>query len=70
MLNDDPKPALTSRAVWGGVVAILAGGAGLLGYAVSPEDAGALTDLISSGAAVIGGMLAIIGRIRATRRIG
>jgi hypothetical protein len=70
MLNDDPKSALSSRAVWGGVVAIVAGAAGLFGYAVSPEDVGALTELISGGAAVIGGILAIIGRIRATRRIG
>ena len=34
----DTKGLLASKAVWGGIIAVLAGAAGIFGYTVSPED--------------------------------
>lgn len=78
------KPAIRSLGVWGGAVATVAGGAGLLGYTVSAEEASALGQqadavaaavsqavlLVSSLASAVGGIIAIIGRVRARARIG
>lgn len=69
MLNQT-KSMLASRGVWGGATALLAGLAGLLGYSVSPADQVSLVNLATGLAAAVGGILAIIGRIRATKRIG
>lgn len=70
------KSALGSTAVWGGLVAILAGLAPLVGYTVSADDQAALVNLIQSGmvtvtaaASLVGGIMAVYGRIRATRQI-
>jgi cell division protein FtsX len=78
------KPAARSLGVWGGAVAAAAGALGLIGYAVTPEQAAELgqqTDalvaaavelvtLFAGVASTVGGILAVVGRIRATRRIG
>ena len=60
------KPALRSRAVIGGVIAV---GAGLFGV---PVDVGTQTSLVSTAvdlASAIGGLLAIWGRLKATHVI-
>lgn len=64
------KSALTSKAVWGGIIAVGAGLAGLIGYQIAPTDQANLVDLLTSIAAGIGGVVAIVGRIVATKRIG
>ena len=64
------KSALASRGVWGGGIAVLAGVVGFLGYTISAADQRSIIDLIENAAALIGGALAIYGRIRATKRIG
>ena len=73
---DDQKPFYASTPVWGGGVAVLAGVAGLFGYSISPADQAALADsisqliaLVTSIAAVAGGVTAIWGRVRATKTI-
>lgn len=60
------KPWWQSRSVWGGVVAAGAGIAGALGYHF---DVALTTELVTSVAGAVGGVLAIVGRIRATRPI-
>jgi len=56
--------ALTSRGVIGGVLAVAAG---VFGF--TAEDTAELETLITNGGAVVGGLLAVIGRIRAKREI-
>lgn len=68
MLSDTKSP-FASRAVWGGVSAIAGSGLGLLGYTLSPADAQALPVLLSSVAAGVGGIAAIVGRVRASKKI-
>lgn len=68
---DGVKGALSSKGVWGGILAVVAP---LIGYIfhinVTDMDTQQLADLLSSLAAGIGGIVAIIGRITATKRIG
>jgi uncharacterized membrane protein len=66
----DTKPWYASRAVIGGVLAVAAGIAGMLGYTISPADQASIIDLVAGLAASVGGVLAVIGRVAATRRIG
>lgn len=66
------KPALASKGVWGGALAALAGvvpvAAAALG--LDAETQGHLVEVLAGLGAVIGGVLAIWGRVAATRRIG
>lgn len=68
MFNETKSPFL-SLGVLGGGGAIITGLAQIAGYAVTPVDAAdlstAVTGLITSAA----GLIAVIGRIRATKRV-
>ena len=74
---EESKAWYQSIGVWGGVTGTVAGVAGLFGYTISPEDqanvANALSQtvtLVSSLAALGGGLAAIFGRVRASKAIG
>jgi hypothetical protein len=74
---DDTKSLLASRTVWGALIAIAASLAGAVGLSISAAEQATALDLIDQAfgewdriAALIGGGLALYGRIRATRRIG
>lgn len=64
------KGFFESKTIWGGLIAFLAGVAGLLGYAVSDADAEQLVAYITGAAGVVGGIYAIYGRIKASKVIG
>lgn len=73
----DTKAWWKSAGVWGSLVAVAAGGAGMLGYSISPEDqahlVNAATKSVELGTAALslfGGLVSLWGRIRATKRIG
>ena len=64
------KSWLASKAVWGGLIAIVATVATWFGYGMSAGDqAGIVDGLVIVGGAV-GGLLAIVGRVYATKQIG
>lgn len=72
----DAKPWYQSSGIWGGLIAVIAPVAGYFGYAFTADDAKALADgvtqLIVAGsgmASIGGGILAIIGRVRASKKI-
>lgn len=74
---EDQKPFYASATIWGAGVAVVAGVAGVFGYTITPADQAALSDsiaqvvtLASSVAALGGGLLAIWGRVRASKTIG
>lgn len=74
---DDPKSLLASRTVWGALIAIAASLAGALGFAVGAAEQAAALSLVDQVlgewdriATLIGGALALYGRVKATRRIG
>ena len=64
------KTLTQSKTFWGAVVAL--GGAALaLGhYSLSSADAAQAVDLLSGVASAVGGLVAIYGRVVATRKIG
>ncbi|MFT4098441.1 MAG: hypothetical protein QM651_15090 [Rhodoblastus sp.] len=73
---EDQKPFYASATIWGAGVAALAGVAGIFGYTITPADQAALSDsiaqvvtLVSSVAALGGGVIAIWGRVRASKTI-
>lgn len=65
----DNKPWYASKTIIGGIIALIAGAAGALGVAISPEDQEMIIQGVLAVGSAIGGLLAIYGRIRATGRI-
>lgn len=66
---NDGKKWYESKGVWGGIVAGLAGIAGLFGYTVGAEEQENVAALIVGGVSVVGGILATLGRLKATKEI-
>ncbi len=66
-----PKPALASKAVWGGLVAVAAALLPVLGPAAGLEaaDQGEVLELLAALGGVVGGLLAIWGRVTARQPI-
>ena len=67
---EDNKSWWASKTVWGGVIALLAGILGLFGYQLLPDDQTALVDGGVSLAALVGGLIAIWGRVKASKTVG
>lgn len=74
---DDTKSLLASRTVWGAIIAIAASIAGALGFGVGAAEQAAALSLVDQIlgewdrlAALAGAVLALYGRVKATRRIG
>ncbi|WP_339636186.1 hypothetical protein [uncultured Sulfitobacter sp.] len=64
-----PKSPLMSLGVLGGSGAVLLGIAQLVGWSLTPNDAAELSDGLKGLATSVAGIVAVIGRIRATKRI-
>lgn len=66
----DIKPWWQSKTLWGAIVAIASSALGLAGLEFGEADAQALTSLLTSLGAALGGIIAIVGRLKARSRIG
>lgn len=66
---NDLKTWYMSKTVWGGVVAILASCANLLGLEITAEEERGTADGLTALAAAAGGLMAIWGRISARTRL-
>jgi hypothetical protein len=64
------KPLVASKTFWGAVMAL--GGSALSAghYTLSAADAASAVDLVVSVVSGIGGLMAIYGRVVASRKIG
>jgi NAD/NADP transhydrogenase alpha subunit len=62
-----------SKAIWGGTISAIFGLAAMFGFAVSDAQQAQTVDslmlLANALAAIVGGVLAIYGRIKATQQI-
>ena len=67
---NDNKNWWASKTVWGGLIALVAGALGVFGYTLLPDDQAALIDGGSAVAASLGGIIAIWGRVCASKQIG
>lgn len=61
---EDTKHFLASKTFWGGLIAVVAGLAGFLG--IEPQQLPSADEIV----AVIGGVIAIVGRFTAKSVIG
>lgn len=68
MLNETKSP-FTSLGVIGGSGAFILGAAQLIGYVVTPADAVDLSTAVTGLMTSAAGIVAVIGRIRASKRI-
>lgn len=64
------KPWYLSRTIWASLITILSSFTGLAGLSISDSDAAATTDLILQAVTAVAGLVAIVGRLSATDRIG
>ncbi len=67
---DGFKSILASKTFWGAALAIAAGVVGLFGYDLSAADQATLLDYAAGGGAMVGGVIAIVGRVVASKKIG
>lgn len=58
-----------SKAVWGGVVALVCGAAGVFGFAVPEQDMASLEQALLAIGSAVGGVLAIYGRVTSKTNI-
>ena len=65
----DVKPWYMSKTIIGAVVTVLALVAGIFGYGIGAEDQAALADYAVTIGGVVGGLLAIYGRVKASKEI-
>lgn len=68
-MTSDPKSWLASKGVWGGLIAVAAGVAGVLGYNFSTADQASAMEAITAVISAFGGLLAIWGRVSARQPI-
>jgi|AntDeeMinimDraft_5_1070356.scaffolds.fasta_scaffold58116_2 hypothetical protein len=63
------KPWYKSKTIWGGIVALLAGIAGIFGYGISTPDQVTLTEGFLAVGSAVGGVIAVYGRIVAKENV-
>lgn len=66
----EEKAWYQSKTIWGGLVAFAGAMAGLFGIDVDAATGDALALALTQGAAAIGAVVAIIGRLDAAKAIG
>jgi hypothetical protein len=69
-VEKDYKGLLASKTVWGAAIAVIASVASLFGYSLTDGDQQAIIEIVSTLAASLGGLLAIYGRVKASKKIG
>lgn len=67
---NDVKHWLASKTVWGGIIVVAATIAGFLGFTVDEADKTTLLGYVDQIVVIGGGLLAIFGRIYASKKIG
>lgn len=67
---DEVKSLVASKTFWGAIVALGGSALSLGHYTLSPSDAAQAVDLITGIATAAGSLLAIYGRVKASRQIG
>lgn len=66
---DETKSWYMSKTVWGGLIAVAAGAAGAFGYTIAPDDQAQIVDAVVAVATVAGGLLAVFGRVKASKAV-
>src|ERR1700678_1274998 len=67
---EEVKILTQSKTFWGAIIALCGSALSLGHYTLTPAEAAQTTDLLSGIATAIGGLIAIYGRVVATKKIG
>ena len=66
---NDIKNWWQSKTIWGGIITVVAVALGAFGYTLSGDDQIALVEFVSTIGGAIGGLLAIYGRVKASKAV-
>lgn len=66
----ETKPWYLSRTIWASLVTVASAAGGLLGLPVGEIDNQALAETLLQTITAVSGLVAILGRVSATSRIG
>lgn len=66
----ESKPWYQSKTIWGGVVAVSAAIGGVFGLPLDPATQQGLVEVLCVLGGGFGGLLAIIGRVKAQHKVG
>jgi hypothetical protein len=64
------KSFFESKAVWGGIIGVAASMAGLAHYSLSAADTASAADAAINIVTAVGSLMAIYGRVVASKKIG
>ena len=67
---DENKNWYQSKTVWSGIVVLVAVVLGQLGFTVDAATQGEIVDTLLAIITAVAGIVAIVGRIKATKQIG
>ena len=67
---DETKSIFASKTFWGAIVAALSGMAGIFGVDVSGPEQEAIVSGIAAVGVAVGTVIAIVGRMKADKRVG
>jgi uncharacterized membrane protein len=71
---EETKSWWQSKTIWGAVITIIALIASLFGYQIDPQTQQIILDrtmaIVTAVGTIVGSVMAIYGRIKATKRIG
>lgn len=70
METQNAKPWWQSKTIWGAFITLIAVVAQVFGYEIDQATQTQLTEIVTTVVAAFGSVLAIYGRITATKRIG
>jgi hypothetical protein len=67
---ESSKPWYLSRTVWASLVTVAAAVGGLMGMSIAASDQALMTEALLQIVTAVGGVIAILGRLSATEKIG
>jgi hypothetical protein len=67
---NEVKALTQSKTFWGAVMALISSGVAAGHYTLTPADAASAVDIVVSIISGIGGLIAIYGRVVASKKIG
>lgn len=65
----ETKKWYQSKAIWGGIVAVASGLAGLIGVEIDEQTQQDIVNVIVEVGSVVGGVMAIYGRLKANKEV-
>ena len=66
---EDTKKWYMSKSVWGGMIAVAAAVAGAFGFSIGAEEQSILAESAVAVAGVVGAVVAVVGRVKASKKI-